>query len=1091
MSRIRVWPLLVLAMTSEVWALGLGDIRLSSALNEPLRAEIDLLSATPEELDNLDILLASENTFARYGLDRPLFLQGLNFRVLRSGGVDGNVIAVTSSEPVTEPFVTFLVEASWSRGRLLREYTVLLDPPTFTPPPVSDTATAVTGPRQAAQTDSGRIERPPSAQPEPQPEPRPAPPQPVRAEPEPITPPATPTFDTDEGGDYCVLRGDTLWGITRRVRPDSRLTMNQTMLAIFEANPDAFAGNINILSAGATLRIPSADEIFSINRGDALNEVKRQHAEWRGAPPPDIATEPSLVLVPPDDDLTGYDGGVTTAAGDADADEDPTARRIREIEDLIGDQDSLLEIRDDELAALRAELARLRGEELPEPDVVDHEPEATLADEDATIDTTPDTMADDDVMAADEDLEDIVVEDADTAETTEPDTTTVSPPRVVTAAPRDEPGIVARVIETVSGFWGILIGGLLVVLGVLVWFARRAAGGDEESTGVWDALDADDMDGESLASTERLRALAQEDDTAIVVVEQESAVAPPEPEQEDVPAEPEVWETIEAPAPTPAPAEEHDALETTGEQSALEDTFSSETALNLDQADPIAEAEFHMAYGLYDQAADLINGALTVEPERQDLLAKLCEIYFVWGNRDAFIDAAGRMRTALAGGSSPDWDKIVIMGRQIAGDHEMFSGVGPAPTREVDLSFEGALDEESELDIDLAATGESKEAELIDLGESAGEIETSPGVEEGLDTVFAAGESAESFEPAPEVTSQMPAADETGMTAEMPTAETYPADDADITGELPATGIPAGDAVPEGETPTIEEQFKMIGESAELPSIGDDEATQIASLDDGEEVIMPAAESTAEIDLDDLGLDLDKLAESGIASDLEDTTEREALQIDDDLIATGSHEALDETDATAATGKNPQLDTDAESTTGIREGPDFEDALAATGETDIADADATGTNRAIEDFEDTDTDIGIDTSLLDATGQTQVLTGDLAVESASDVDKLIAEENETLVAPGIDEDDTVEGLADEPDTLLAPMDDEAGTDEDFDFAKTEALPKDVFTGVDPADDKAEPPGIAATDMDLDLDDLTAALRISESGDTVDQPRDDV
>ncbi len=68
----RGWPLLVLAFASEVWALGLGDIRLSSALNEPLRAEIELLSAVPEELDNLSVTLASADTFERFGLDRPL-----------------------------------------------------------------------------------------------------------------------------------------------------------------------------------------------------------------------------------------------------------------------------------------------------------------------------------------------------------------------------------------------------------------------------------------------------------------------------------------------------------------------------------------------------------------------------------------------------------------------------------------------------------------------------------------------------------------------------------------------------------------------------------------------------------------------------------------------------------------------------------------------------------------------------------------------------------------------------------------------------------------------------------------------------------
>ena len=149
----RVWPLLVLAFASEVWALGLGDIRLSSALNQPLRAEIELISATPEELDSLRVLLASSETFARYGLDRPLLLQGVDFKVIRSGGIDGNVIRVRSQDPVTEPFIIFLVEATWSRGRLLREYTLLLDPPTFAPPPVAESATAVTAPQQTTQAD--------------------------------------------------------------------------------------------------------------------------------------------------------------------------------------------------------------------------------------------------------------------------------------------------------------------------------------------------------------------------------------------------------------------------------------------------------------------------------------------------------------------------------------------------------------------------------------------------------------------------------------------------------------------------------------------------------------------------------------------------------------------------------------------------------------------------------------------------------------------------------------------------------------------------------------------------------------------------
>ena len=957
------------------------------------------------------------------------------------------------------------------------------------------------------------------------------------------------------------------------------------MLAIFEANPKAFANNINIMSAGANLRIPSADEIFRINRGDALSEVQRQHSEWGGVMPVADTTRPSLTLVPPDDDQTGYDEGVSTSLGDdiAVVDEDPTERRIQDIEDtLAAHQDSLIEIQDDELAALRQELARLRGEEYIEPDAVDDDVDAAL-DDGATIDTTVDPeLIDDDLLAddADADIDEIGADDTDATD----DADTSAPAPVVIARPQDEPGIVDGVIRFFTeGIWRYLIGALSVVVGILVWFARRAGRReDEESTGVWDALDADVLDGESLASTERLRALAREDDTAIVVVEQETA--PTREAEEPVGAE-----TIEAPAPPEQPAEApvvEEQTRETGEHISLDDTFSSDTAINLDQSDPVAEADFHMAYGLYDQAADLINGALAIEPERVDLLAKSCEIYFVWGNRAAFIDACRSLHMVLGDDSSAEWNKIVIMGQQIVADHEMFSGAGPAPTREVDLSFEGALDEESELDIDLAVAA-AGESEVIDLGEAT----TADAGDGGLDMVFETGdmEVPEGLEDTEEATADIPAAEETDLTAQMPTVET---DFADSTGELPALDatdespasaasgevlandeigetpavdatseipaidatveIPAFDATGEvpaaeesgltaemptagddtgltaemptaeaplsardaaGETPTIEDQFRVLEETGELPAISDDEARKPTSLDDtgempsiGEDEATKLApfddgdteftDSTGEIEIVDLGLDLDDLVKTGLTSDLDDTGGREDLQLGDTLVANGTNEAMDEDDL-AETGKSPAVETDAAGT-GIHDALDVEDALAATGEADIAEMDETGKNSALDDLVDTDIGVAIDTSLLDATGQTQVLTGDMAVETASEIEDVISDQDRTLLAPM--DDDTSDEIPEDAETLLAPLDDQetsgdestviADGDEDFDFAKTEALPKDVFTDDDSISDTAELGGIAETDVDLDLDDLTAALRVSEVDDTVNQPIED-
>jgi Tfp pilus assembly protein FimV len=184
-----------------------------------MRAQIELLSATPEELENLQVGLASQETFERYGLDRPYYLQDLRFEVVEAGSPQGNYIRVTSTKPITEPFLTFLVEAMWSRGRLLREYTVLLDPPTFAPPPVEESRPAVTAPQRRAPADSGRIERAPAPRSEPEPVPEP---KPQAGEPD-------LPYDTTSGEDYVVQPRETLWGIASRIRPDFRLTMNQTM----------------------------------------------------------------------------------------------------------------------------------------------------------------------------------------------------------------------------------------------------------------------------------------------------------------------------------------------------------------------------------------------------------------------------------------------------------------------------------------------------------------------------------------------------------------------------------------------------------------------------------------------------------------------------------------------------------------------------------------------------------------------------------------------------------------------------------------------------------------------------------------------
>src|ERR1700729_697355 len=144
LSSSFLWP-------SLSWALGLGEIHLNSALNEPMKAEIDLIAATPEELTALRADLASRDAFTRYGIDRPPFLSTMTFKVGKSK--DGrDVLLVRSTDAIPEPFVTFLVEVNWARGRLMREYTVLLDPPVYTPGERASSAAPVAAATTAPST---------------------------------------------------------------------------------------------------------------------------------------------------------------------------------------------------------------------------------------------------------------------------------------------------------------------------------------------------------------------------------------------------------------------------------------------------------------------------------------------------------------------------------------------------------------------------------------------------------------------------------------------------------------------------------------------------------------------------------------------------------------------------------------------------------------------------------------------------------------------------------------------------------------------------------------------------------------------------
>jgi pilus assembly protein FimV len=265
-------------------ALGLGPITMRSALNQPLLAEIDIHSVQPGDLDSLAVRLASEEDFKRVNVERPAYLNRIDFKVVVRA--DGSAyVQLTSRQPVTEPYLDFLVEARWARGRALKEYTVLVDPPVLAaeaPAPVEQPSTApvfAPPPQQQAQ----QAQRQPAPAPQPrarQPQPRPQPQAAPRPAPRQFTAPA-PTGSMDYG---MVKRGDTLWEIAEslRARSGTDATVHQIMMALLRANPKAFVnGNVNQLKAGYVLRIENPERVADMSHSESLQEFRRQYREWR------------------------------------------------------------------------------------------------------------------------------------------------------------------------------------------------------------------------------------------------------------------------------------------------------------------------------------------------------------------------------------------------------------------------------------------------------------------------------------------------------------------------------------------------------------------------------------------------------------------------------------------------------------------------------------------------------------------------------------------------------------------------------------------------------------------------------------------
>ncbi|MBT6038198.1 MAG: tetratricopeptide repeat protein [Halieaceae bacterium] len=273
---------LVVMLPAYSWGLGLGDITLNSYLNEPLAAEVRLLDVQDLTADDIKVRLATQDAFDRLGVERAYFLTNIKFEV-RVEDKAARII-LTTTKPLLEPYLDFLVETRWPDGRLLREYTVLVDLPAQ--PQASAQTRGFSSAVSTEEQEGAALDETVS--------------QLTSSTPADIA--IDRGYDSDTqpgpsiGGRYLVQHADTLWEIALDAAPQGA-TVEQTMLATVQMNTDAFlGGNINGLKAGYVLELPAEVDILTSQR-EALAAVDQANRDWRNG----VRSAPALRVVADDE----------------------------------------------------------------------------------------------------------------------------------------------------------------------------------------------------------------------------------------------------------------------------------------------------------------------------------------------------------------------------------------------------------------------------------------------------------------------------------------------------------------------------------------------------------------------------------------------------------------------------------------------------------------------------------------------------------------------------------------------------------------------------------------------------------------------
>ena len=627
-----------LAFHGHALALGLGKLTVDSALGQPLSARIELTSVTKEDLDSLRAKVADPSLYQQNNLTYQATLSRARVSLESSGG--SPYLRVTSPVSVQEPFLDLLVELDWASGRVVREYTFLLDPPGM---PMAAGAAEPVAPARAgtpARTSAAPAQRAPSPSAS-------AAAAPAGAGGRASTPAAGSAAGGAGSDQYAVRRGDTLQKIATQFKP-ADATLEQMLAALFNRNQAAFEGdNMNRLRAGAILTIPSAADTQATSSAEAAKIVHMQASDWRAyrdrlaaaAPATGAAgareasgrigaavEERTPAAAPGSDKLRVSREAGTGKAGSAA--EDAIARdqqlkdaqsRIATLEKTIAEMQRAVELKNQTLAQMQAQAEAAKGGKAETAGA----PTAPGAAQNATTPATASPSTGAPVPA------ETTTSASPPAATTPPATTSApanapaakAPAPKAAPAPRAEPpGFFADLLSSTPN-WALGVAALAILGGIAgIIAARRRKGTKFE---------------DSIISGTDIKTNTVFGSTGGGVVN-------------------------------------------TGENSLASD-FSREGLGNIDtdEVDPIAEAEVYLAYGRDAQAEEILKDALKKDPQRQEIYLKLLEIHSQHNKPQAFETVASEL-FAVSHGQGDVWHKAVTLGRQLDPNNPMFQDAAAA-----------------------------------------------------------------------------------------------------------------------------------------------------------------------------------------------------------------------------------------------------------------------------------------------------------------------------------------------------------------------------------------------------------------------------